>query len=394
MTSAKTLRVPGYQVTQFLGTGARSTIWQIRDYRTNDLFALKRVVKRDVTDTRFLEQAVNEYDVASRFDHPSIRRMISIRRIKRWLSLREVHLVMEFCHGKTLQDERPQLVAEVLRIFTQVAKALAYVNANGYVHADTKPNNIIVAPDGEVKIIDMGQSCPIGTVKQRIQGTPDFIAPEQVNRRPLDGRTDMFNFGASLYWTLTARPIPTALPKAGAALLKAERNIPPPDVINPEVPSTLSKLISDCIEPQPARRLASMNEVVSRLALIAHALAKNGGQAEPAGLGVTFSDEIISNGSSETSSDGDGGRQTFVEEIAAAVEDIPDDDTMAVREGPDRPGEEYPDSADIDAAFDETQPAPRAGGAAKPEPTQSGIRITDEILSELLANGQTGSEHF
>lgn len=392
MTSAKTLRVPGYQVTQFLGTGARSTIWQIRDYRTNDLFALKRVVKRDVTDARFLEQAVNEYDVATQFDHSSIRRMISIRRLKRWLSLREVHLVMEFCHGKTLQDERPQMIAEVVRVFNEVAKALAYINAKGYVHADTKPNNVIVSPDGEVKIIDMGQSCPIGTVKQRIQGTPDFIAPEQVNRRPLDGRTDMFNFGASLYWTLTGRPIPTALPKAGAALLKTERNIPPPDVINPNVPSTLSKLISDCIEPQPARRLASMNEVVSRLALIAHALAKDGRQAEPAGIGVTFSDDILSNGTAEAASDGDEGREAFVEEIAAAVEDIPDDGVIVEPEDAGAAEEEFPESADIDAVLEEAPPAGSTGEIARPEPTQSGIRITDDILSDLLADDQPGAE--
>ena len=278
MAASRTLQVPGYQVLQFLGSGARSTIWQIRDCRTNEMFALKRVVKREGSDARFLEQASNEYDVGTRLDHPSIRRMVSIRRVKRWLSLREVHLVMEYCDGRTLQDQRPASVAETVRIFSEAAKALAYMNAERWVHADTKPNNIIVDDQGGVKIIDMGQSCSVGTVKQRIQGTPDFIAPEQVHRRPLDGRTDMFNFAAALYWTLTGKAIPTALPKSGPGTLLADMNFVPPEQINPEVPLPLSKLISDCIEPQPSRRLASMNEVVSRLALITHTLKRNSDQ--------------------------------------------------------------------------------------------------------------------
>ena len=64
-------------------------------------------------------------------------------------------------------------------------------------------------PTGEVKVIDFGQSCRIGTVKERIQGTPDYIAPEQVARRPITSQTDVFNLGATLYWALTGQDIPT-----------------------------------------------------------------------------------------------------------------------------------------------------------------------------------------
>ena len=125
-----------------------------------------------------------------------------------------------------------------------------------------------------MKIIDMGQSCPVGTIKERIQGTPDFIAPEQVHRRPLDGRTDAFNLGAALYWTLTGRAIPTALPRRGAVTLVSEMAVMRPEELNDEVTQPLSKLVMDCIEPMPDKRPASMNEVVSRLGLIAHTLRK------------------------------------------------------------------------------------------------------------------------
>jgi len=273
MSTSQTLEVPGYQVVQYLGNGARSTIWQIRDSQTNELFALKRVVKRSTEDTRFLDQAINEYDVASKLEHENIRKILSVRRIKHWLYTREVHLIMELCEGITVQDAPPQDMLQVMDIFCQVATALAYMNSHGFVHADMKPNNILVSPAGAVKIIDLGQSCPIGTVKQRIQGTPDFIAPEQVRRLPVDARTDVFNFGATLYWTLTGKPIATVLPKKGQVM--QDRIIQAPDEICSTVPLSLSKMVMDCVEMQPSRRPQTMAEVASRLGLIDHTLRKS-----------------------------------------------------------------------------------------------------------------------
>ena len=267
MSSTKTLEVPGYQVMQYLGSGARSTVWQIRDCRTNEIYALKRVVKREPSDGRFLEQATNEYQAGQQFDHGAVRRIHRLRRVRRWLSVCEVHLLMEMCEGRTVQENRPKLVRDVVRIFREVGQGLTHMNSRGYVHADTKPNNIIVSAKGAVKIIDLGQSCPLGTVKERIQGTPDFIAPEQVNRQPLDARTDVFNFGAALYWALTGRPIPTIMPRKNTVLA-----VVPVEQINEHVPASLSKLIADCIELNPSRRPTSMAEVSSRLSLIAHTL--------------------------------------------------------------------------------------------------------------------------
>jgi serine/threonine-protein kinase len=180
---------------------------------------------------------------------------------------------MELCEGNTVQGERPTSIPEILRIFHDVAVALAYMNSRSFVHADMKPNNILVGPNGQVKIIDLGQSCPVGTVKQRIQGTPDFIAPEQVYRRPLDARTDVFNFAAALYWTLTGKAIPTVLPKKGSGLqLMSDLAVVPPETVNPDVSIPLSRLVTDCLKINPGHRPASMNDVVSRLDLIAHTL--------------------------------------------------------------------------------------------------------------------------
>jgi serine/threonine-protein kinase len=276
MSSSQTLEVPGYQVVQFIGSGAGSTIWQIRDRRTDEIRALKRVLKRTAEDTRFLEQAINEYEIGSKLNHPVLRQMIELRRVKRWFSLKEIHLVMEYCPGQTVQETRPDSVPRVVEIFNEVAEGVAFMNARGFVHSDLKPNNIVVAGDGKVKIIDMGQSCPLGTIKERIQGTPDFIAPEQVYRRPLDARTDVYNFGASLYWVLTGKPIPTAMPQKGSVTMMADLSIITPEDVNKEVPASLNKLVMDCIETNAKKRPSSMNEVASRLSLIGHTLKKNG----------------------------------------------------------------------------------------------------------------------
>ena len=256
----------------YLGKGARSTIWRVRERNRNRYYAVKRVTKQPGDDDRFFGQAINEFEIARRFDHPGLRKYYRLRRVRHWLQVNELHLFMELCEGKSCQAHRPTDISRAVHIHHDVAAALTHLHALGYVHGDIKPNNIIVAEDGTVKIIDFGQSCAVGTIKERIQGTPDFIAPEQVHCRPLDARTDVFNLGAALYWTLTGKAIPTALPRKGEVSIRAEKILVPAEQLRPDIPRALDNLITDCVETHPSRRPASVAEVSSRLGLIAHAL--------------------------------------------------------------------------------------------------------------------------
>lgn len=166
MASTRTsLQVPGYQVMDYLGSGARSTIWRVRERTRNRYCALKRVTRQPGDDNRFFEQAINEFEIARQFDHPSIRQYYELRRIRRWLQVTELHLFMELSEGASCQAKRPEEVGEAIRIFRAVAEGLAHMHGRGFLHGDMKPNNIIVAPDGTVKLIDFGQSCHLGTVK-------------------------------------------------------------------------------------------------------------------------------------------------------------------------------------------------------------------------------------
>ncbi|GMV98459.1 MAG: serine/threonine protein kinase [Phycisphaerae bacterium] len=271
--------VPGYTVYERVGIGARSTIWLVAEQKTGRQFALKRVVRRPVEDDRYLKQAENDFSISSRLDHPNLRRSLEMRRIRKLFVVRELHIIMEYLEGRTLEQIGPLGTHGLLRIFAQVASGLDALHRMGYVHADIKPNNILVGTRGEVKIIDFGQSCPIGHVKGRIQGTPDYIAPEQVEKgAPLDQRTDVFNLGATLYWAVTGRVIPTVLPsrkrRTGIDLV-GPREAPLAHEVNPNVPTALSRLITDCCQPAPKDRPADMREVLCRIEVAQHILEKN-----------------------------------------------------------------------------------------------------------------------
>lgn len=258
--------IAGYEVLSTLGFGARSTIYAVRDPKRGEVFALKRVVKSSPSDQRYLDQAVQEHQIASQFDHPALRKSIKLIKQREFIRVSEVLVLMEMVDGKTLEHHQAKDTLELVDICQQIAEGLQAMHQKQFVHADIKPNNVMVTDRGEVKVIDFGQSCPVNTQKERIQGTPDYIAPEQVLRKPITYQTDVFNLGATMYWLLTGKHIPTMIGKKTAGIqLRVERKCEPPAELNPEVPPALSSLVMDCIEPRQRERPASMQEVLSRL---------------------------------------------------------------------------------------------------------------------------------
>jgi serine/threonine-protein kinase len=127
-----------------------------------------------------------------------------------------------------------------------------------------------------VKVIDFGQSCKIGTVKERIQGTPDYIAPEQVARRPISVQTDVFNLGATLYWNLTMKNIPTlyTVNKKGENSFLLDTRFDSPQDLNPKIPPAVSNLVMECIATKVSKRPADMDQFINRLELGKHILLK------------------------------------------------------------------------------------------------------------------------
>lgn len=268
-------RVAGYDLIQRLGTGARSAIWEARERSTGRTVAVKRTFKQHGDDNRFFDQAVNEYEIGSRMQHPAIRRVFSLERVRSLFVVKELHTFMELCRGESLEKKRPETFLGACEIFLHIAEAMHEMNSRGYVHADMKPENIIVDEKGNAKIIDLGLSCPMGVAKSRIQGTPDYMAPEQLVKWPLDARTDVYNFGAALYWMFTGQAPPTVIPHQDHSLSKGQKVAIPAHVRNPRVPQQLSRMVSDCIQIEPSARLGGMDAVISRLQIAIRDLKKD-----------------------------------------------------------------------------------------------------------------------
>lgn len=277
--------IEGFRVMKEIGRGAASIIYLVQDPKSKQIWALKHVEKNEPKDQRFLDQAEMEYKIANKFDHPAIRKIDKIIKKKSNLvTTKELYLVMEFVDGTSEEKKPPQTFERAVDVFHQVALGMAHMHDRGYVHADMKPNNIMVM-DGKAKIIDLGQSCEIGTVKERIQGTPDYIAPEQVHRRAITPKTDIYNLGATMYWTLTRKAIPTALASQDSLIGSREDHMiekaTPAIELNPRIHPRLNELIMQCIEVDPEKRPESMHAVADRLNLILGILrAKGGGGTE------------------------------------------------------------------------------------------------------------------
>ena len=266
-----------YDVLERLGEGARSVIYAVSDPATRQVFALKHVIRAEPKDLRFIEQVETEYEISRQFTHPNLRRSFELKLIKTMLvKISEAYLVMEMVDGKPLDVRPPTEIADILDTFIQAAQGLKAMHQMGYAHCDIKPNNILRNDRGQVKVIDFGQGCKIGTVKERIQGTPDYIAPEQVNRKPIDQRTDVFNLGATLYWNLTGKHIPTlyTVNKKGENSFLLDTRFDTPLDLNPKVPQAVSNLVMDCIATKREKRPEDMDAVITRLELGLHVLKK------------------------------------------------------------------------------------------------------------------------
>ena len=266
-----------YDVLEKLGEGAKSIIYRVSDPTTGRVLALKHVTREGQKDIRFIEQMETEFEISRQFTHPGLRKSFDLKINKKmFVQVTEAFLVMEYFDGRPLDERPPATVLETVDVFIQVAEALRAMHQMGYVHADLKPNNILRSSDGRVKVIDFGQSCKIGTVKERIQGTPEYISPEQVARRPITVQTDVFNLGATLYWALVGKTIPTlyTVNKKGDNSFLAVDLIETPAQLNPRVPVALSNLVMESISTNPRKRPADIDQVITRLELSKHILTK------------------------------------------------------------------------------------------------------------------------
>ncbi len=270
-----------FQVLGTLGTGAHSTILHIRRSADSRNYALKVVPVEGAEEQKFLEQAQHEFRVAQLLDHPSLVKVYALETQRNWLfQVNKVQLLIEYVNGKTL-DTVPRLpLPKLVQVFERIASGLVHMHRRNVCHADLKPNNIMLSRSGDVKIIDYGLAWIKGEAKGRVQGTPEYMAPEQSKNRFVNERTDIYNFGATMYRLVTMRLPPSTVSSAedGGLPINAkawQKLFKPVEELAPDCPKPLCDLIRRCLSYDAHQRPERASEVQGELDRLAEELVQS-----------------------------------------------------------------------------------------------------------------------
>lgn len=252
-----------------LGKGACSTILKVRRLADSKVYALKVVAMRDPDDIKYVEQSEHEFRIASKLDHPNLVKVYAFEEDKGLFRVKGSRLLLEYVDGLPLSECRDLPIKQLITIAADAAAALRHMHKRGVFHADVKPANIMVTAKGDVKLIDYGLAWRDGDNKDRVQGTLEFLAPEQAKRKVVNAKTDIFNFGATMYRIFTGKSIPPEFRQRGSSgIERIDTLVRPLRQANPLVPTELDVLIRRCVRVKPDDRPENMREVRDKLRAI------------------------------------------------------------------------------------------------------------------------------
>lgn len=251
-----------YEIQKLLGEGATSTVYLGIDGVLGRKVALKVLHPhvRDTTRKRFFQEAM----AAAQLNHPNI---MSIH--DRGEDNSRDYLVVEYVEGSPLSEFIPTNIANVARLGAQIADALHYAHEREIIHRDIKPANIMVTPEDNIKIMDLGLALPREakrvTAPGMVIGTPAYISPEQAKGKDLDYRTDIYSLGIVLFEMATGE-LPFNADDITALLLQHVQQPPPrPTLMNPDVPIALENVILKTLEKNRDRRFSTARTLADAL---------------------------------------------------------------------------------------------------------------------------------
>lgn len=262
--------IPGFELIERIGAGAESVIYKARDLSADRIVAVKHIVVEDRENYKYLRHIENEYRILTELQNspkgpvPGIVHAFEFRKAGFLRRRKERVLVMQFIDGPDLKRERRYPMGQMVHILMEVAESLAGLHARGIIHADLKPENIIVEPSGRPTIVDFGFSCPAGSLAGSIRGTRDYIAPEQLDMSHLNEKTDIYNLGATMYFLFSGRHVPAMLATPGDNKhFIGSRDMPvtPLRELDPRVPPILNDVVLRCVRKDPRERPSCVEEV-------------------------------------------------------------------------------------------------------------------------------------
>ena len=261
-----------YEVLGELGQGAMGVVFRAKDPQLGRVVAIKIIRTANASREeieRYKKRFQQEAQAAGRMAHPGI---VTIHDIAED-DAGQPYLVMEYIEGTPLDRQmappapRPPFT-QILDTGIQIAQALDYAHKNGVVHRDIKPANILVTSEGRTKIADFGVAKLAGsdlTQEGHSVGTPSFMSPEQFRGSKVDARSDMFSFGAVLYWMATGeKPFPGDTVSVVSFKIAYEEPVPARE-INHSLPEAFETILSRCLAKNPEHRYESCADVAADL---------------------------------------------------------------------------------------------------------------------------------
>jgi hypothetical protein len=281
------IRLGPYEVVAFLGAGGMAEVYRARDERLKREVALKMVTEALSSDPDLLRRFEQEARLAGSLNHPNL---VAVHDVG--LHEGTPYFVTELLRGESLRARLargPVPTSTALDWATQMARGLAAAHARGIVHRDVKPDNVFVCSDGQVKLLDFGiakLAVPTGltgthdlmeatvtptggaTRTGSILGTPGYMSPEQLRGEPIDVRSDIFSWAATVYEMLSGhRAFPGAtLVESGYSILHRD-----PEPLPAEVPAPIAEILLRCLDKDPGRRIQSASDLAFALEVVAHA---------------------------------------------------------------------------------------------------------------------------
>ncbi|MEX2182477.1 MAG: protein kinase [Gemmatimonadaceae bacterium] len=262
-----------YEVKEILGEGGMGTVFKAVDTELGEVIAIK-TLKGDFLDQdpTALERFKSEIRLARRISHRNVVRTHDLGE-----SGGIYYITMEYVEGRSLRDliklRGKVPVAVALSVGKQLARALEIAHEQGVIHRDIKPHNMVVEPNGVLKVMDFGIARLATRPEQSgvtqagmIVGTPEYMSPEQVMGKELDARADIYSAGCVLYECVTGKP-PITAETPYQLIARLLEDVPvPPRTLNPDVPPALDALIVEMLAKEPAARPANALAVHDRLA--------------------------------------------------------------------------------------------------------------------------------
>jgi eukaryotic-like serine/threonine-protein kinase len=259
-----------YDILQKIADGGMGSVYRGRDQQNGGTVAIKIVPPHMANNDVLLKRFRQEFDTASKLDHPNI-----VRALDFGMEGGSPYLVMEFVEGETLGQriDRQGRIPEkdAIKIIAHISQGLHKAHSIGLVHRDVKPDNIIITPEGTAKLADLGlvkdSETDLNLTRTgRGLGTPQFMAPEQFrNAKNADARCDIYSLAATFYMALTGElPFRSCSP-LDAWMKKVQNDFPAPRELNPQLSERVDWAIRRAMSADPQQRPVTCREFVEDL---------------------------------------------------------------------------------------------------------------------------------